>query len=70
MNLEDRYKSLGIDRKAITKACADPVSTAVTKEPTYFQLNIGPRVKAPPIEDVSHLVDEQGQAMAKRLRKK
>jgi hypothetical protein len=69
MTLEDRYKSLGIDREAITKACADPVSTAVTKEPTYFQLHIGPRVKAPPIEDMSRFIDEEGQRMSKRLRK-
>ena len=68
MNLEDRYKSLGIDREAITKACADPVSAAVGKERDYFQINMGKRYK-PPIEDVSHLVDEYGQNMSKRLRK-
>lgn len=68
MTLEDRYKSLGIDREAITKACADPPSTSVGKEPLYFQLHIGPRVK-PPTEDLSRLVDEYGQTISKRLRK-
>jgi hypothetical protein len=69
MNLEDRYKSLGIDREAITKACADPVSTAVGKEQLYFTKYLGKRYK-PPIEDLSRLVNEYGQNMSKRLRKK
>lgn len=68
MTLEDRYKSLGIDREAITKACADPVSIAVGKEQERFQKPIGKRYK-PPIEDLSRLVDEYGQTISKRLRK-
>lgn len=69
MNYNELCKSLGIDRDAITKACADPVSSAVGKEQLYFQQYIGKREK-PPIEDVSHLVDEYGQTISRRLRKK
>jgi hypothetical protein len=69
MSYDELCKSLGIDREAITKACADPVSIAVGKEQRYFQNVIGPRVKSPPIEDVSRLVDEYGQEISKRLRK-
>ena len=70
MNLEDRYKSLGIDREAITKACADPVSTAVTKEPTYFQLHIGPRYKPPLTEDLSRFTNKIAQKNARQPRRK
>lgn len=70
MTLEDRYKSLGIDRDAITRACADPVSTAVGKEQEYFQTYIGPRVKPPIKEDLSRYVDAYGQTISKRLKKK
>ena len=69
MNYQDLCKSLGIDREAITKACAAPESTSVGKEPLYFQLHIGPRVK-PPTEDLSRLVDEYGQTISKRLKNK
>lgn len=69
MTYDELCKSIGIDREAITKACADPISIAVGKEPRYFQLNVGPRVKAPPIEDVSRLIDQYGQEISRRNRK-
>ena len=70
MNLEDRYKSLGIDREAITKACADPPSASVGKEPLYFQLNIGPRYKPPLTEDLSRFTNKTAQKNARQPRKK
>lgn len=68
MNYNELCKSIGIDRDAITKACADPVKASITKENRTFKVNIGKRYK-PPIEDVSRLVDDYGQKMSKRLRK-
>lgn len=68
MSYDELCKSLGIDREAITKACADPVNTAVGKETRYFQDNIGKRYK-PPIEDLSRFVDNYGQSISRRLRK-
>jgi hypothetical protein len=41
----------------------------VGKELRYFQINVGPRVKSPPIEDLSRYVDAYGQTISKRLRK-
>ena len=69
MNLEDRYKSLGIDREAITKACADPVSASVGKEVSYFTDKIGDRVRPPIEEDLSRFVSKMGQKMARNRRK-
>mgnify|MGYP001617718200 FL=1 len=70
MNLEDRYKSLGIDRDAITRACADPVSTSVGKEQECFQKPIGKRYKPPIEEDLSRFAAAHGKTISKRLRKK
>ena len=69
MNYNDLCKSLGIDREAITKACADPVSASVGKEQTYFQHNIGERVRPPIEEDLSRFVSKMGQKMARNRRK-
>ena len=69
MTLEDRYKSLDIDREAITKACADPPSTSVSKEPHYFTKTIGERIKPPIEEDLSRFVSKMGQKMALNRRK-
>jgi len=70
MTYDELCKSIGIDREAITKACADPVSIAVGKEPRYFQINVGPRVKDPPIkEDMSKYIDQYGQEISNRMRK-
>jgi hypothetical protein len=69
MTYEDRCKSLGIDREAITKACADPESTAVGKERDYLTKAIGTRVK-PLMEDLSRFVSKMGQKVAGKLRKR
>lgn len=68
MTYDDLCKSLGIDREAITKACADPVSTSVGKEQTYFTDKIGERIK-PPMDDLSRFVSKMGQKMARNRRK-
>ena len=69
MTYTELCKSLGIDREAITKACADPVSTAVGKEQRYFQDTIGERIKPPIEEDLSRFVSKMGQKMARNRRK-
>jgi len=68
LNYDELCKSIGIDREAITKACADPVNTSVCKEPMYFRKNMGKRYK-PPIEDLSRFVSPLGQRVAQKLRK-
>lgn len=69
MSYEELCKSLGIDREAITKACAEPPSIAVGKEPGFSHRPVGQRVK-PPIEDLSRFVSKMGQKVARKLRKR
>lgn len=69
MTYNELCKSLGIDREAITKACADPVSISVGKEQRYFKPDLVNRHKPPIKEDLSRLIDAYGQRMSKLLRK-
>lgn len=68
MSYYDLCKSLGIDREAITRACADLPNIAVGKEPAFFTKTIGSRYN-PPIEDLSRFVSKMGQKVSRKLRK-
>lgn len=70
MNYDELCKSIGIDRGAITKACADPPNTAIRKEPYYLKRKIGQRVNPPPGADLSHLVSKTARQIASKLRRK
>lgn len=69
MSYEDLCKSIGIDRDAITKACADPLNGAIGREPDTKRQNVGERIKRP-LEDWSHLVSGYGRNISDKLRSK
>lgn len=69
MNYAELCQSIGIDREAIAKACAEPRNHALSQEPERLSRAIGPRIK-PPVEDLSHCVSVKGQKVANKLRKR
>lgn len=69
MSYDELCKSIGIDREAITKTCAGPVSGAIGKEPDVARQKMGKRIKRP-LEDWSHLVSGYGRNISDKLKSK